>query len=1241
MFRISSKDIETWTESNKRQSQEILPLIVQKMIRETTDSKAIIRCDIPYGDNIAISGWDGIVEVTEGNEFLPSGKTILEIGTNENPLSKANGDIKKRYHELGEDTRNYNFVFVTSRLWSHRDNPKDTWIREKEIEQGWNKVVILDSQSLENWFSNSILSSIWFKEEILGIPERDILSVKEYIGLLKSNSSYDFDISFYDYDNSDFGEKLDTIFKEQNVIYVKGSDRKEVLGILAYILRETPKTLFVMNKESWDFISRIRLEGYILIPCYHSDSVLKREDSKIIVPITNENYAQNFITYKNRSKKNLLKKLELMMDYSTAYKIANECHLVHSSICRHLFNDDYNKPQWFNTENTGLLIPALLIGSWDEKIDGDRFVLEYLSGMDYEVYISKLNPFLLGIEPFWIRVKRLSKCVVNNIDVPWYFLGKAVVNDDRVMKSFEDIVKYVFFEIDPKWDLSIDKHFMSEILGKKSKLSKRIKEGIIVSMYYISKYSEIQFIDKILESIFSDLDDIKKWFNISEFIDDFIEISPSIVLGSIYNDLNKNKFLMQIFDKTGKTDFLFGRHYYTHFIWALEKSLSWKEHSWMALEILLKLSEFDDIEYTMSNTPFNTLINALQAWIGNVHISVEEKVNFVNYVYNTSKIKYKVLKEILPDGGFKTSFGLSKPKLRLESFESNLSSRDVNLTYDGYIEVVINSDEITIEDILLLINVDILFRFNKLTKFNEVFMLFITKETSDFNRFKLYSHLRDLIYRHRFFVEAEWSIPEEMVMKIEKLLNYVSFDNDLYSHMYLFTESSPNLLNPVPFRTDDSYMVNNDNSIYELRTEAMEFILIDLKILDDFLSKCPLNIYNEHLVGNIVFSIISEKNIEYIICVIKKLINYDRYLICRGLLKDLKEVHSLNWIIDILEKVNVEKNKLFRVYNEIDLDEEFFNYLITLDDYTQKTVFLGYSHISIKDMKLQKDVFGKLMDYGNNRVALDILSRNYKEYSVEDIIRCLESIAIDFGERKNQNSMIAYHIERLMDYLHKSDLTDTVLITRIVSLEISFLKITRRKAKFFEDTLSNNCKFFYELVTLAYKSTSDIDNNVVKSESELVVARNAYSILEELKRKGFVPFLLKESPEEDVEKWFKDIVVLIRNGDHKKISMQVIGEILSKVPKKGGVYPSEFVAKIIEDTNDQDFNIGFGLGITNSRGVVTGSYGKREQELCDIYRRYAEYYKDKPNTFSILTYISKRFNDQAQYEKTSDDYGDF
>lgn len=96
MRRITSTDLSNWALT--RDCQEHLPLLIRKLVRASPVN--ILKMLIPAGDNVILPGYDGTVEVVDGTEYVPSGKSIWEMGSGKDFKNKAERDFKKRSKEI-------------------------------------------------------------------------------------------------------------------------------------------------------------------------------------------------------------------------------------------------------------------------------------------------------------------------------------------------------------------------------------------------------------------------------------------------------------------------------------------------------------------------------------------------------------------------------------------------------------------------------------------------------------------------------------------------------------------------------------------------------------------------------------------------------------------------------------------------------------------------------------------------------------------------------------------------------------------------------------------------------------------------------------------------------------------------------------------------------------------------------------------------------------------------------------
>ena len=112
----------------------------------------------PADEGTQRKGWDGILEVDQGNAWVPTGKSAWEIGTDKDALGKANDEYNKRTKDPGSiDPKTSAFIFVTPRKWEG----KIKWQDEKRAEGKWQDIRVYDSDDLEQWLEIAPAVDAW------------------------------------------------------------------------------------------------------------------------------------------------------------------------------------------------------------------------------------------------------------------------------------------------------------------------------------------------------------------------------------------------------------------------------------------------------------------------------------------------------------------------------------------------------------------------------------------------------------------------------------------------------------------------------------------------------------------------------------------------------------------------------------------------------------------------------------------------------------------------------------------------------------------------------------------------------------------------------------------------------------------------------------------------------------------------------------------------------------------------
>ncbi len=71
---VDGTDLNLW--ANRRDSQAELPRLVRRLIHATVER--VERIALPADEGVQLGGWDGIVEVAEGNAYVPDGLSVWD-----------------------------------------------------------------------------------------------------------------------------------------------------------------------------------------------------------------------------------------------------------------------------------------------------------------------------------------------------------------------------------------------------------------------------------------------------------------------------------------------------------------------------------------------------------------------------------------------------------------------------------------------------------------------------------------------------------------------------------------------------------------------------------------------------------------------------------------------------------------------------------------------------------------------------------------------------------------------------------------------------------------------------------------------------------------------------------------------------------------------------------------------------------------------------------------------------------
>ena len=1110
----------------------------------------------------------------------------------------------------------------------------------------YQKVFLQDFRSESIRGQENILNKIEELDEKTKKSELDNLNLITCSTLNRwytSNTIKKCTLKLFDHENTDFENKL--LYQLNNCdVYLKGENIDEVVAYVAYLFlnderfeRYKEKVLIVKDEKTWGQLNKHRFNDYVFISGFRNEKHLELIDYNKCIFIYGKNEVlktEKSIQLEKRFFRNLIDKLEECgHDHQEAYEIAIASRNNYKILMRRLLRGKLEEPSWTVEGNYNILLPALIINQW---IESDRDIFELLidTNTRYDEYLTELNRLNDPLDPFFVGHPTLyhsTKYTVTDSESAWDFFNQYV--DESLYEKIEPMIDIIFNEIDSKFDLPVNQHYYASVLGYKSNFSDVLKEGFLETLVFLSRSSSKieQLIKNKIKSILDNIETNKEWFSISESLPMIIEINPESVLDKLEEEVsNRDSGLINLFINKSE-DALIGRCYYTHIVWSLEKAMYIDNTVFRSIKILATLMDYD-IDYQLTNSPLNTLYNALVAWHHDYVYTIEEKVCFVDYIVKNHKNAWKLLEKLLPSNNTRAVHQLTKPKYSSFLLNNELKQeKQKHETFDAYYRVALENINSDIDNLLLFYKNTIFMDYGFYDEVKDK-TLHIISECNDEEKYKVYKTIFKLISRHRRFPEAHWSQNETNLKKLENDILYnVDFGDSSYYYQIYFELNNDFNLNPVPYEKFDKQksIKKNKKSSDETRRNAIEELMkLDVNWSSFILrlngSSTALGFLlaeyrnDTNFIREISLSLISSEKKNVLSAYYSSLYNQCGFEIIKFFMED--EVLKEQRFMEIMLR-NIEVNN-----NSLDFLESLSEDLKDLYWRIEDTAYRVREET--KDLAIDNYIL-----YKNASALLEITHQF--DYPTEKLISALEVVQ---KSEIRHGVMTAYYIENIFKKIYEDNFPNEVYVNKVMQLEIVFMNIIDKKSKlkYLIYNMSHNPTFVSELIKFAYKSEVEkSDNNLGEKEKRFAEVANSilYSVKFSVTNNG-----TGEITYNALGNWCMAFIDEITENNQKIIGYQFLGQFLANTNELDGIFPQEAVKIGIEKFCNDDLLKGFIMEIRNRVGVRNVSTGSDYKLLSTKYRKYADQSKMYPKTHNILNRIADEFYREYEYEKESAKY---
>lgn len=1052
------------------------------------------------------------------------------------------------------------------------------------------------------------------------------------INLRKCTKSPSIGIDFFRVDDEQFQEKFETWRKEE-MFYVRGRCIEETVYCILNELRrlnDTRPVYVVRDLESWNRLCGMHKEENIYIPFFYADEIVPIENNTNIFVVNDTIPLFNgmVLGLRPRTRKTISECLqEAGMDSQDAYNLVADTNGLYIPIKRKLFYGEMNKtPDWVLGISEKVKKVCLLLGKWEET-EGDKLIIETLYGGKYEAFIEEINPYLKGDEPFLYVRKGYGNNTyyLASTDISWGYIG--IDQHEPIWNTFIDLVLEVLSESEKMFTYERKDKLLAQFRGEKLFWSKTIRKGMLQTLIIKSAVkNENDYIcyKNIVNMVLNSVHTEKQWSYISSFWSELCEISPEAVLDRMEKELCDSTGLLDLFANQSD-DFFFGKNNYINILWGVEQFLTQREYFWQAFRWLLKL-DAKNYEYK-SNSTKDIFAKVFCIWrnysavqnpeekLQAVQLAMEsDRKNAWNYICESIGYRWTIVGE------------LSTPKYREREIPCNTVKEEFQEVYKGYFEILLRTMDFSCERWEKMINLSEDLTIEQRRKVAEQ-LLYEIKHMQDYEVMVIKNHIREIVYKHRYFASADWAMNEENVLFYEDLLDSICTTKPEYEYAYLFKGGVDfPLLYPVSFETEGEREANTEKTEELIREKIMEFQKqgYRISILAKVCAKEITNTLGYYLAkywddGNWNAELFKEL---YEVQETGKIaIDYINYS-----LND--KVALFPDVINCLLKDGTTKELLSKIYR-VEATKTRKIPLVDEADEETKKLFWG-SFIMI-----QEENYGWALNESKRYANLEVfLEQVYMIHSrkklnameIYDSFRNIEKMQCLYP-----NQMTGYYIEQLLGVLQNAFIEDKERCFRIAQIEIYYSNILEwNHMRCFHYLIKKSPELLAQIISVIFKRDHITDD---KSELNETLIHNMYVIYDKAhfcptEEQGIVS-------DELLKNWIEEFKSLLIENDQESLLTPILGRLFSFSPSGiDGHKPCEAVRNMIEEYGDEKLRERYAMEVYNSRGVYSSSAGKEELIMAEKYKENADYLAPYyPKTAEIYYELSGTYKRLSQKER--------
>ena len=831
MITFDASEIANW--AGNPDAPHRLPELVRRLALATCPMPVLI--DMQSGSSVTGPGWDGILEVSDGNAWAPAGASAWEFSVEKGPTNKANEDYAKRTVAPGEvDPSKTTFMFVTPRVW----NQKPAWANKKREEGQWRDVRALDANDIVAWLEAAPSVARWFAT-LIGMPESGWTSLDDWwehwARVAKPAITPELVLAGR-------GEEADALGAwargQPDVYSLRGAARSESIAFLAACAQA--------NARSWGAALMARavvvetLDAWRSFENHYIPLALIRDfTGEVSAEVATEKGHYAFLPLGAHEDIGGGRKLPLLGRDETpralmAMGLSESQARSHTRksarrllVLRRRLIDEAGvpPPEWVAQASS--VAPLALIGKWDEEKEADREVVAKVTGKPYEEaerVVQELSNLpdapLARIGSRWTFVSH---------EEAWHLLAPRITRSE--VKRFIEVAVEVLRPASPKFDLPVGERYTANIFGKTTPHSDTLRSGIAQGLALMGVYPDrakgVDAADRYAEhAVYRVLNGAvwQTWATLDSDLQTLAEAAPNSFLDAVEAGLSLSPGpFTDLFAQEDNSGGGLGEAAHCGLLWALE-TLTWaEEHFPRVAKALARLAELDP-GGRLSNRPDESLSMLFLPWIKFTETSDAQRIETLDSLLQaTPQVGWQLLLHMYPSPG-QTVLEREPPKWRPWAQDGAPAVTGAEIT--SFVKAM---DRLVLENVGTDAErwtemIDAISRFSPEVRWQAIEML---AERTDTVKQHPVSHvvwdkIRRLLHSHRRYSEKEWTMLSSELESLDKIYDALTPSDPVKAYAWLFRQGA-GLPNPEPIsigKTTEGYQAN-ERLLEEERQKAV------------------------------------------------------------------------------------------------------------------------------------------------------------------------------------------------------------------------------------------------------------------------------------------------------------------------------------------------------------------------------------------------------------------------------------